>query len=211
MNNIDNYTIFAVFDPTSGKLQSVHIKEFAPIPSDAIKITAAQYKRLLENENWVYDWDNDTLKYEVPVVEPNLDEMRIEAHNKINARVESEILAGFTVRLNGHYIKLDCDLVTQQNIQHQVASMSMQLALGEKTEADFRKLTIRLRGYVDGAYDKSTIEINALQLNDVYDAMQNHIDMARERGWTQKDYVSAGERTIQELETYLKKIQEASR
>ena len=211
MNNIDNYTIFAVFDPTSGKMQSVHIKEFAPIPSDAIKITAAQYKRLLENENWVYDWDNDTLKYEVPVVEPNLDEMRIEAHNKINARVESEILAGFTVRLNGHYIKLDCDLVTQQNIQHQVSSMSMQLALGEKTEADFRKLTIRLRGYVDGAYDKSTIEINALQLNDVYAAMQNHIDMARERGWTQKDYVSAGERTIQELETYLKKIQEASR
>ena len=206
MNNIDNYTIFAVFDPTSGKMQSVHIKEFAPIPSDSIKITAAQYKRLLENENWVYDWDNDTLKYEVPVVEPNLDEMRIEAHNKINARVESEILAGFTVRLNGHYIKLDCDLVTQQNIQHQVASMSMQLALGEKTEADFRKLTIKLRGYVDGAYDKSTIEINALQLNDVYAAMQNHIDMARERGWTQKDYVSAGERTIQELETYLKKI-----
>lgn len=206
MNNIDNYTIFAVFDPTSGKLQSVHVKEFASIPSDAIRITAAQYKRLLENDNWVYDWDNDTLKYEVPVVEPNLDEMRIEAHNKINARVESEILAGFTVRLNGHYIKLDCDLVTQQNIQHQVASMNMQLAFGEKTEADFHKPTIRLRGYVDGAYDKSTIEINALQLNDVYAAMQNHIDMARERGWTQKDYVSAGERTIQELETYLKKI-----
>ena len=206
MQHIDKYTIFAVFSPTTGKVQSIHIKEFGHVPTDAIRISSAQYKRLLESDNWVYDWDNDTLKYEVPVEEPNLDEMRIEAHDKINARVETEILAGFTVKIDGHYAKFDCDLTAQQNITQQVIHMQTRAQAASNPEEFYKNVELVIRCYVDGAYDKSTLEINGLQLLTVYDAMNEHIDMARKRGWAQKDYVTAGERTIAELETYLKKI-----
>lgn len=199
MNNLNDKEIYVVFDANSGKVVSIHVVGLSTrIPTEAIRVTGEQYARLIEDSNWVYDWDTEKLVYKPVDKSLNLEELREACRNKINAAVSAEIANGFVLKLHGQQVRFSCSDTDQRNITAQFLSLTS----GDPYDAT----PYSIRGYVDADFDKSTITISAADLRAIYTAMVAHIEDCRERGWARKDYVNAANRTIQELEVYINKI-----
>ena len=92
MNNLNDKEIYVVFDANSGKVVSIHVVGLSTrIPTEAIRVTGEQYARLIEDSNWVYDWDTEKLVYKPVDKSLNLEELREACRNKINAAVSATV------------------------------------------------------------------------------------------------------------------------
>ena len=126
MNNLNDKEIYVVFDANSGKVVSIHVVGLSTrIPTEAIRVTGEQYARLIEDSNWVYDWDTEKLVYKPVDKSLNLEELREACRNKINAAVSAEIANGFVLKLHGQQVRFSCSDTDQRNITHNKSPFSI--------------------------------------------------------------------------------------
>ena len=167
----------------------IYFEGDSSIPKDAIEITDNEEVEYLSNKFF----NKESGKFEKIPLNISLKELKTVKLAEVNAWTEAKITGGFTSSCTGAEITYDSDKDTQLTMQG--------IALNVNTELFAEKYPTGcpMRGYSQGAKEKTIYMLSAEQVMNWCADLSMHIGTCKQAGWAKQAEVAAAQ-SKEELE-----------
>lgn len=189
---------YCTFDPNTGIKTGGYIAGVQQVPVSAVRVSFNDFKLYSSSSRYRYDWDtkkpiyvNDTLR-EIPI--ETLVRRGLELNDIIT---KNDITSSFTFKVGAQLVSFDNSLESQTTYNL--------FSTAANTKAD---ATFEVRGIPSGLSDKQVFKLNAEQMQRLASASGEHVSAAKAKGWEAQAYINDPRRTIEELQTYVLKLEE---
>lgn len=164
-----------------------------------IPARCTEIEPLAEKEGYKVKWNGTGWEYEQeeqpePEPEPTFEELQQQKLREVDARTSSKITGGFVSSASGEPVTYDSDKDTQLTMQG--------IALNVNTELFAEKYPTGcpVRGYAQGAEEKTIYMLNAEQVMNWCADLSMHIGTCKQAGWAKQAEVQAAT-TKEELDS----------
>lgn len=189
---------YCTFDPNTGIKTGGYIAGVQQVPVDAMRVSFNDFKLYSSSSRYRYDWDNKKPIY----VNDTLSEIPIEtlvcrALELNNIITKNDITSPFMFKVGNQQVSFDNSLESQTtyNLFSTMASVNP-------------NDTFEVRGTPSGLSDKQVFALNADQMKGLASASGKHVSEAKAKGWEAQTYIKDPKRTIEELQTYVLRLEE---
>ena len=168
------------------------------VSNNAVRVSFNDFKLYSSSSRYRYDWDskkpiyvNDTLS-EIPI--ETLVCRALELNDIIT---KNDITSPFMFKVGNQQVSFDNSLESQTtyNLFSTMASVNT-------------NDTFEVRGTPSGLSDKQVFTLNADQMKGLASASGEHVSEAKAKGWEAQTYIKDPKRTIEELQTYVLRLEE---
>ena len=183
---------YCTFDPNTGIKTGGYIAGVQQVPVDAVRVSFNDFKLYSSSSRYRYDWDNKKPIY----VNDTLSEIPIETL-VCRALELNDIISPFIFKVGNQQVSFDNSLESQTtyNLFSTMASVNP-------------NDTFEVRGTPSGLSDKQVFTLNADQMKSLASASGEHVSEAKAKGWEAQTYIKDPKRTIEELQTYVLRLEE---
>lgn len=189
---------YCTFDPNTGIKTGGYIAGVQQVPVDAMRVSFNDFKLYSSSSRYRYDWDNKKPIY----VNDTLSEIPIEtlvcrALELNNIITKNDITSPFMFKVGNQQVSFDNSLESQTtyNLFSTMASVNP-------------NDTFKVRGTPSGLSDKQVFTLNTDQMKNLASASGEHVSEAKAKGWEAQTYIKDPKRTIEELQTYVLRLEE---
>lgn len=189
---------YCTFDPNTGIKTGGYIAGVQQVPVDAVRVSFNDFKLYSSSSRYRYDWDNKKPIY----VNDTLSEIPIEtlvcrALELNDIITKNDITSPFMFKVGNQQVSFDNSLESQTtyNLFSTMASVNP-------------NDTFEVRGTPSGLSDKQVFTLDADQMKGLASASGKHVSEAKAKGWEAQTYIKDPKRTIEELQTYVLRLEE---